>query len=60
MPKCLNALYVRWLEIEVSLVIQLFLSNLVGFFFLVIVFFLFLLLMTNSTSVPTREGKPLS
>lgn len=59
MPKCLNALYVRWLEIEVALVIQLFLSNLVGFF-LVIVFFLFLLLMTNSNSVPTREGKPLS
>lgn len=60
MPKCLNALDVRWLEIEVALVIQLFLSNLVGFFFLVIVFFLFLLLMTNSYSVPTREGKPLS
>lgn len=59
MPKCLNALYVRWLEIEVALAIQLFLSNLVGFF-LVIVLFLFLLLMTNSKSVPTREGKPLS
>lgn len=33
MPKCLSALYVRWLEIEVALAIQLFLSDLVGFFF---------------------------
>lgn len=56
MPKCLNVLSGRQLE----LVTQLLLSILMGVLVNVFLFF-FLTFMTNSKHVPTREGKnPIS